>query len=363
LSKATTEWATTREARLLRGLATAAVLLVISLLSGCQMLSELHMRWFREYSGGDYEGGCAVGVAPDSSIFTLVFALREPDESQRYYRLLKYSPDGDVIWKKSDPLDFFSYDMTGLVDHAGAPVMVESYTNRSRIVKFDASGNRSWSSQDLPFLACDIACDGSNNLLIVGVHADSLSEGSDVVKLDSSGMEIWHALIDSASMGNIALRPDGEAVVAGENRAAILGTDGAVVATFAVPPCNDLAVSAEGRIAVSTWRGTIFRLQPDGTPIDSVPLPEASQSYRHILEFLPNGELVYVRSIAGPVRYHNSALVEVTVIDANGRERWSEVFGSWFELTVHDASLSPDGTVVVTGWDANGAFTMKVELP
>ena len=328
---------------------------VLLMMCSCLVLPDPRIEWWNEYTEGDYEGGIAVGVLPDSGICVFVFALAGSYEQNRSCRLIKYSPSGKRMWAKNYALDFFSYDLGGFIDHAGCPVLLESHTSRSRVVRFDTAGTPVWKSREFPYLVYSMAETEDGNIVLVG--SDS---GSVVHMMSPTGDSIWTARIDSlGAFYGVAASSRGEVVCRGVNGMVSFDSHGEVIAGLHITGFGGLCIDSHDLLAVGTDDGWMLRLRVDCTFVDSFPMPEGGWS---LMTLDREDNIILARSAYGPTRYDHSSIIEVMKVDGQCREMSSAVGGNWSTANPKAVTACPDGSAVVTGWCPGGTFTLKANL-
>lgn len=172
--------------------------------------------WTRTYDAGKDDRAFDVGLDSFDNIFIIGTTSVASTFSADNITLLKYSPDGTLLWKR-DIAGSFDYFGSGIhrlaVDKSGDVYITgNSFNGRNfdlQVAKFDSNGNQLWTavfngSSDNYDAVRSIVLDSSGDVYVTGITCVSPTSGSvctglsDIVtiKYDSAGNQLWSARYD-----------------------------------------------------------------------------------------------------------------------------------------------------------------------
>lgn len=173
--------------------------------------------WARYYDGsfGGFDAGRLVQTDSSGNIY--VAGNSEYQSGQRHVVLLKYSPDGDVLWTEemdlgstanlTDSVCAMCLDNNGNIVVTGMANLFQ-WTYPIFVRKYDPDGNLTWNRtyeytshnmwHDVPYA---IACDGENNIYVAG-GTQTPDWDFLTIKYTSSGYRMWVRIHDSPWHGD-----------------------------------------------------------------------------------------------------------------------------------------------------------------
>ncbi len=352
-----------------------------------------------DYGGSGFDYALAVAVAGSGDI--LVAAdYRSPDSNNGDVVLLRFSPAGELMWAKSWGGSDQDHPLrnTLAVDEDGAALMgaaIYDPTTQDRdlaLLKFNPDGELLWQKVGLDVdgeqRPHSVLLGGSGNVYLAGHHEVEHNHRLLLLKFNSDGQAIWQRAL--AADGSIesayaaALDPDenlivsGNAGEAGEVDALIvkLDSNGAVLwqrkwgASQHPERATDVVTDSDGNIYVSgpvvgvgdggdsTF---VLKLDGDGTllwaRIWRVP---GNEIWAHGAEFTESGLLV-ISGFIGSVVAEGESLSDsgyVLGISTEGDLLWQAAVGSNRTESIEGLRLSNDGGLIAVGQGARADLTV-----
>lgn len=326
--------------------------------------------------GEDVGGGGAIAVAIGASGNIYVAGYTESFGAGRADALLlKYSPDGDLIWARTwgGPYDdkghAVAVDNVGDVYVAGHSSIISGVnTHDVLILKYDSSGEliwqETWDGGDWDF-AYAIAVEDDGDVFIAGeTREDPWTSDALLLKYDSSGTLLWKRAWGGSAAGNavfydIAVDEGGNIHAAG------------YIWSFAPGGMTDVLVvkfDVNGNpVWGKTWGGSDEGIEDLGAAIaldgsgnvyvagmtrkDSQPVG-AGQEYVLLLKYDSSGRLMSQNTWGGSDYYRGHAIA----VDASGMlylggsaprnyGPWQDVNGETFSPSDEFYTSTPDGSL------------------
>jgi Secretion system C-terminal sorting domain len=191
------------------------VLLIFTALIFREALTQPVEEWDRRYSGTANSFDLVSKMLIDKDNNVLVFGSSNETGSVLDFLIIKYSPEGNIIWTKlyNGSGNSFDHINSACIDTSGNSY-VTGYTTDSEFesnfttAKFDSSGNLKWVKVFLkPGYTMsdgkDILIDNSGNIVVCGTINKSLgSFDIETIKYTSEGDEIWSQTFNGEGNGN-----------------------------------------------------------------------------------------------------------------------------------------------------------------
>lgn len=146
--------------------------------------AQIQLAWVARYTNGMVTGtNQPIGMALDNAGNICVAGYSENTNGNLGYVTIKYAPNGVQLWAAR-------FDLTNSAEAIPAALAVDASNNvvvtgNAGTVKYDPSGNQLWLA---PYPGSAVATDSNGEVFVTGSPA-----ASNVVKLSSSGSELWVA--------------------------------------------------------------------------------------------------------------------------------------------------------------------------
>jgi len=392
-----------------------APIVLFASLSSTALAIQPEANWIRHYNGEDNRSDSAwmLALGPNGSVS--ITGVSKPANLREDIYTIRYNSDGDVIWehRHNSPLDWFDTPVDIEADaqgntyllgqqYGGLPVDGGSHWDYL-IIKYAPDGSILWSTTyNGPLNSWDtstsMAIDDMGNLYISGFASVSAGDNGSVathfhmLKLDADGNQVWEQLFDldphfGAGAREVQIAPDGNIVATGtvivENDMGVKQDD---ILTLKVSPEGEILWSRVWNTTDSIdgmddafhvrfdQQGNIFVLghtftSSNNRNFDSLILkysPSGDLHWSKALDFvLPDGigELVsdeqgnlYITGGWENVRDADGFLIS---LDPDGNERWRVVYDDAHTLDFQEAmwvTLADDGNLYVgLDWDYDDA--------
>lgn len=209
------------------------------------------LKWFRTFGGGYLDESMSVVIDDLGNIYVATKAFSYQKDA---FYLLKYSPNGDLLWNKSCKVSNADYASPSslVINNIGdiylAGTSLNSTVNHRSVVliKYDASGtylwNRTWNNGSDYASAYGISMDSIGRIYITGaIKVPSKLTDIFLLKYDSDGNLIWNksqgGLYLDESRGLVTLKTDNVCICGFKNDTSV---DNTVILTQAYNSMGDI---------------------------------------------------------------------------------------------------------------------------